>query len=256
MSNLSFPVPRYKIISSKISECGLKSAISGKTAVVSGAGPAGLMAAILLKKSNRFDQVIVIEKRSEYSRTNMVEIKGATLLYLSKICMVTVEKLLQSNADIEKKITVFTDKAWQILPAWETVFKAIDSGLCIRNTNRFGENYQEISRNQYRLTESGFDQDFFNIDNVLSSPILELEHTLNLAAIEAGVLVFSGSSAKFQRNIIQPKKYWAELTLSMDQDGRRYDQRLFLPHPDLIVIAEGKNSSSRSLVFRQHKFFL
>ena len=81
----------------------ISSNLTGPIAGISGGGPAGLAAAIALKKKGLFSQVMVFEKRDTYSRVHMVNLTKHAILSLIQLDQEIFIRMLESQGGIYSK---------------------------------------------------------------------------------------------------------------------------------------------------------
>jgi 2-polyprenyl-6-methoxyphenol hydroxylase-like FAD-dependent oxidoreductase len=108
---LCVPVPfktpdSYEKLAEQINSAG------SKVALVSGAGPAGLMASWTLIKSGQFQLVILLEKRTEFTRLNTLTIRAEVFSWLEEVGLADAirDKIIYSPSSIFTFVNGVGDK--------------------------------------------------------------------------------------------------------------------------------------------------
>lgn len=207
-----FPVP-FK--NSPASPDALKHELNDWTsnvAIVSGAGPSGLLAAYVLAKSNKYSHVIILENRRHFSRTNTLSMRPEVVTRFKALGLL----------DALRSISVFSDKF---------SYKLIDEE---GKVNLFEENFSE----QIDADLSG------PLDSVMDGHgwphfAVEIAALQNMLAHEVvslpNVLLLYGSM-----------KVMPHITGIHRAQIRYGGNKITVRHPRLIVIAEGTKSKNRA----------
>ena len=169
------------------------------TAVIVGGGPAGLAAAIALKKSHSFDHVVVLEKREVYTRNQVANITKYALLSMIDLEPRILTHLLEIGRSFffDEHILLdldpsFPTKKIDMRPFQKTLAKILRKPL-----PKPGKRIHSLSKPKRplrglnsSLLESEklaaakiFNHEWKAEDPVFACPINDMEHALNFIAI-------------------------------------------------------------------------
>jgi 2-polyprenyl-6-methoxyphenol hydroxylase-like FAD-dependent oxidoreductase len=187
----------------------------GRTAVVIGAGPGGLIAALTIRQEG-YDNVIVVEKRRFFTRMNIVNLHPESRGVLKRLGLLNrfmeVASLLTDH-----KNHVFVDGA--------EMFEFCDRGTEV-----------EIDADEH------FDVDDvlngFKNETLYSISLADLQNLLAQAAVERGIQLLSGA----QGRLVEADNDYYAVAVQLD-DGA---DALEIRQPDLIVVAEGARGETFS----------
>lgn len=197
-----FAIPDH---SSKLKEHG------GKVAVVSGAGPAGLMAAYVLKEKG-IKEVIVVENRGVFNRMNFINFEKDALCLLKEL-------------GILKK---FTDLACKIHKIYNYAYEG-DKLVETCQSER-----QKLDDVECPCYEAEKMNDLFNNESGYSTSIAELQDLLVSLAVDKGIKIVKESSIELIETghercavkVITPSK------------------TILYKDPEYVIISEGIHSKS------------
>ena len=188
------------------------------TAVVVGAGPAGLASAIVLK-SLGWD-VLLADKRSEYTRYNLAALREDCYQYLLSLGVELENKCY--HAEILNNV--------KVIESGQAQTQAIDRNAILQ------EDFSFDGRGMPPMMKSA------KIPATISIPIKDLERALNKRASDLGVKLVSNAEITLHRS--QETKRLQTTIASCEIDQRSHDA-INLGYPDLIISADGKASSTR-----------
>lgn len=188
----------------------------GRTAVVIGAGPAGLMAALTIRHEG-YDSVVVLEKRAHFTRMNVVNLHPESLCVFMRLGL--LERFLETASRlVDHRNYVFVDG--------EEMFHFSDHGF-----------------------EAAVDPDArFDADDVLggftnetlySINLADLQHLLATAAVERGIQILAPVEGT-----VEPQGDGRHAVAVCQGEARR---PLAVLHPRLVVLAEG----ARGMIVRE-----
>jgi 3-oxoacyl-(acyl-carrier-protein) synthase/2-polyprenyl-6-methoxyphenol hydroxylase-like FAD-dependent oxidoreductase len=194
---------------------------SSDSAVVIGGGPAGLMAALTLKKSG-FDPVLVVEKRKRISRMHMITLYQQTLPYL-------------------KFIGVLAGVVARSSPIRHHDFY---SNRCGRRTRYYSktlkpELLEGVDEHLDYAKERAVDH--FAGESVLAISLADLQDALMREALDAGVLLTADVNATVERASAADR--WS-VRVERNEDTGGAATRTVVLDPALIVIADGLKSQN------------
>jgi 2-polyprenyl-6-methoxyphenol hydroxylase-like FAD-dependent oxidoreductase len=206
------PPPSYPLLQSPV---GLDQALKGldsprpdhHVALVTGAGPTGLAIANQLRRDG-FDEVVVVDTRDVLDRLNCVGIKEESIDHAAQLG--ALQPLLDSRADRLHGIELYD--------------RVRDSG------------FSKESPPLQPKAPVPFDPiNSLTGPSLILSPINEIQHAHNVAAVEAGVVVAAKASLSMKRG---PGGFFQA---KVKQGNRSWT----VARPDLVVVAEGANSPTR-----------
>jgi len=199
----SFPVPLTELDR-------LRS--SGKTAVIIGAGPGGLMAALTIKEAG-YENVIVLEKRTSFTRNNIVNLHPEAR-HIFKRLNILDRFLARASLIVDHRNHIFLDG--------KALFDFRDQGT-------------DVETNADHSFEASDVLNGFRNETAFSISLADLQDFLALVACERGITIVRGADA----------------TVSEADDGlysvraNMLGSSLFLvvEQPDVVVVAEGASGA-------------
>lgn len=187
------------------------------TAVVVGAGPGGLASALVLAKKGW--DIVCVDKRSEYSRYNMVALREDTHQFLRSLGVdVTASDFTGNKLE---NIRINNDQGLTLIPVEHEKLKI--------------DRLEWGDRGQAKMKESAESL------ATITVPIRELERALCQKVKEAGVKIISGATVKLEQRDQSSKRLHAEMESADSMKGDSFD----LGYPDLVISADGKNSQGK-----------
>jgi 2-polyprenyl-6-methoxyphenol hydroxylase-like FAD-dependent oxidoreductase len=189
----------------------------GRTAVVIGAGPGGLVAALTIKQEG-YDNVIVLEKRPFFTRMNIVNLHPESRGVLKRLGL--LERFIDiASLLVDHKNHVFVDGV--------EMFKFHDPGV-------------EVDVDPEQLFNVEDVLNGFKNETLYSISLADLQNLLATAAVERGIQILSCAQGRLVPE--SDDHYSVEVTL--DDPSQDFEIR----RPRLIVVAEGaKGETVREL---------
>lgn len=200
--------------------CGLYFRELKPLAIISGAGIAGLTASFELRA--RGFKVVIVEKRKNFSRFNVINLNVETQIFLKKFKLLEkFERFVAARIQEHRYVLIDKSKSTNHLALSDV------SGLRLDESISF---------------ESGNFNKLFEQDGIYSVPIAVLQTFLAENALEAGVNIFGDVTVRILSRTYAGGVSNAQIT---------FDRIL---QPDLFFIAEGAHSmTARQLGMRAKK---
>ena len=180
------------------------------TAVVVGAGPAGLASAIALKKSGNFQSIVVLEKRQSYSREQLVNISKHALLSMIELEPRILIHLLELGRSFLFEEHVLIDKEHDepiiadMRPFKQNIEAILGQNLTkyLRSASKLIEPIKSLEAIDHkRLTSEKQNAQLVpeKVEEVvLASPINDLEYALNFVAVNYYGITIVNQEADWQ----------------------------------------------------------
>lgn len=186
-----------------------------KTAVILGAGPAGLIAALTLKDEG-YDNVVILEKRDRFSRMNIINLHPESQCVLRRLNI----------------LGRFIERASLIKSHRNHVFC---DGMKIY---QFDDLAYEIAINPHQPFDADDVLDGFQNETLYSISLADLQDLLSKIACERGV--------EIQANTAAYLIFGSNGAYSVKAEVGESTRTIMIEAPDLIVIAEGGKSATFS----------
>eukprot|EP00122_Pirum_gemmata_P021128 Pgem_evm1s19710 len=190
--------------------------------IVSGSGPSGLIAALAIKKRNPKQDVVVCEKRLEYTRRNVAVTKVDSYPFLKK--MGILSDLIKKSDRLEKKTI------------GRTVTTAQNPGLDVKADH--------ILENKFKLSEIDatleYNEDFMSRDTTFTTEgriirICDLQEIILDHCNKAGVKIL-----KKTMTTITHYEELEETKVNLRKKGKEVE----ITNPYKVIIAEGASSGN------------
>lgn len=212
-SRYSFTYPNSSFIPSE-------NGFGQNSAVIIGAGPGGLMAALTLK-NHGMNQVVLVEKRNTFSRMQMITLYQHTLPYLKLTGM--LDKIV-ARASLIRHHDFYLNKAGRRNKYYS---KAMDTGFLHDVDERMDYSKERV-------------KDHFVGESVLAISLADLQDVLMQEVLARGVTFLSDVTATVERNGSHDS-FRVRLECDDPQAGGRSSM---IADPGLIVIADGTRSQN------------
>lgn len=200
---------RFRLTEAAIG-CALHFRVSKPLALISGAGIAGLAASFELRA--RGFNVVIAEKRSSFSRLNVINLNVETQVFLKKFNLLEkFESFVAARIKEHQCVLVTKNEPTELLELSDVSEVKLDELVSFQP-----ENFEQL----------------FKQNGIYSVPIKALQTFLTENALEAGVNIFGDTSVRILSHTQADGVLKAQVT---------YDRTL---QPDLFFIAEGTHSKT------------
>ncbi len=180
----------------------------GRAAVVIGAGPAGLMAALTIRHEG-YDTVIVLEKRALFTRMNVVNLHPESLCVFSRLGL--LDRFLATASRL-------VDHKNHLIVDGDELLRFSDHG------------FEAVVDPNARFDEDDVLGGFRN-ETLYSINLAELQHLLAQAALERGIQILSSVDGR-----LQPRGDGLHAVAVYQNE---VGEPMAILHPRLVVLAEG-----------------
>lgn len=185
----------------------------GKTAVILGAGPGGLIAALTLKDEG-YANVIVLEKRASFSRMNIINLHPESQHVLKRLNI--LDRFIE-------RASLIADHRNHIFSNGKEIYS-------------FHDLAEELDINPDQPFDVEDVLGGFRNETLYSISIADLQDLLASVAVERGVKILGKANA-----CLIPD---SNSTYTVKADISESDKPIVITNPDLIVLAEGVNGDT------------
>lgn len=185
---------------------------TGKTVVILGAGPGGLIAALTLKEEG-YDNVIVLEKRVSFSRMNIINLHPESQHVLKRLNI--LDRFIE-------RASLIADHRNHVFSDGEEIYS-------------FHDLAEELDINPDQPFDAEDVLAGFKNETLYSISIADLQDLLATVAVERGIKVQGGVEAR----LIPDNNCTYSIQAAIDSN-----RSIAINAPTLIILAEGSNSST------------